>query len=88
MIKSKSCERRVRVSRSRRDVESQLRPDVAFRASIQSLAKEAHSPVCAHLPLSVSQSQALRARELCKVQNANTTLRLSHDVCVCVCVCV
>ena len=31
MIKSKSCERRVRVSRSRRDVESQLRPGRSAR---------------------------------------------------------
>ena len=61
-------------------------PDVAFRASIQSLANEAHSPVCAHLPVSVSQSQALSARELCKY-NSEVVTRWVY-MCVCVCVCV
>ena len=89
MIKSKSCERRVRVSRSRRDVESQLRPGRSARRGFprfHPIPRE-RSTLSSVRPSS-SERLAITgfAREdsaKCKYNSAAVT----RCVCVCLCVC-
>ena len=88
MIKSKSCERRVRVSRSRRDVESQLRPGRSARPGfprIHPIPREG-STLSSVRPSSCQRlaiTGSARERTLQKHNSAPVT----RCVCVCVCVC-
>ena len=84
MIKSKSCERRVRVSRSRRDVESQLRPGRSARRGFprfHPIPRE-RSTLSSVRPSSSERLAITGSARERTLQSANTTLRLSHDVCV------
>ena len=87
MIKSKSCERRVRVSRSRRDVESQLRPGRSARRGFprfHPIPRE-RSTLSSVRP---SSSERLAITGSARERTLQTQLCGCHTMCVCVSVCV
>ena len=92
MIKSKSCERRVRVSRSRRDVESQLRPGRSARRGFPrfhpipregSTLSSVRPSSSERLAITGSARERTLQSAKCKYNSAAVT----RCVCVCVCVC-